>query len=437
VELGEAFKRIVGQHLLLIACFVMAGLLAAALIHQGASKTYASSTRLVLDTQDPKSRTEAAAIADTGQAIATSPAQVRAALSRLQMRRDPREVASQVSVRPLGTSGVLELSVNDRDRRAAQAIADALAAQVIRVRREVSDGELQQILGAINRQIDELGHRISNLDQAGGAAGSQRDFLAQRRATLEAERVSLLSNAVLRPTPSVISAATLPRHADASGALPILSLGAILGLFVGLGVAGLIEMIRPTLVGEDALAREFHTQSLGTLSGAPDEESVRDTPWLWDRIRIAGEAAGVRSVRLLGVGPSCDLRPLATTLTQHRDSHPGPRRAPKGSSGSGARGRGVPINVFDPHTWSPNGSGAALVLVLPNALKKSDIADANRLVALSRLPVLGVVTYERARSLKPKQHPLDTVVHLAKNGAGRGRAGQARIAKAIRSHVPQ
>jgi hypothetical protein len=74
---------------------------------------------------------------------------------------------------------------------------------------------------------------------------------------------------------------------------------------------------------------------------------------------------------------------------------------------------------------------------LPNALKKSDIADANRLVALSRLPVLGVVTYERARSLKPKQHPLDTVVHLAKNGAGRGRAGQARIAKAIRSHVPQ
>jgi hypothetical protein len=93
--------------------------------------------------------------------------------------------------------------------------------------------------------------------------------------------------------------------------------------------------------------------------------------------------------------------------------------------------------VFDPHTWSPNGSGAALVLVVPNALKKRQIADANRLVALSRLPVLGVVTYERARSLKPNQHHLDTVVLLARNGVGRGRAGQARIAEVIRSRVPQ
>jgi capsular polysaccharide biosynthesis protein len=437
VELGEAFKRIVAQHLWLIACFVIAGLVGAGLVHQEASKTYTSSTRLVLDTQDPKSRTEAAAIADTGQAIATSPAQVRAALSRLRVGRDSLGVADQVSVRPLGTSGVLELSVSDREARTARAIADALAAQVISARREVSDGGLQRILGTINRQIDDLGHGISNLDQAGGAAGSKRDFLAQRQSTLEAERVSLLSTAALRPAPSIISPATLPGHADASRALSILALGAILGLFAGLGVAGLIEMIRPTLVGKDALAREFNTQPLGTLSGAPDEESVLDTPWLWDRIRIAGEAAGVRSVWLLGVGPSRYLRPLATALTQQRDSHLAARRRPKRSSGSSAGASGVPINVFDPHTWSPNGSGAALVLVVPNALKKRQIADANRLVALSRLPVLGVVTYERARSLKPNQHHLDTVVLLARNGVGRGRAGQARIAEVIRSRVPQ
>jgi hypothetical protein len=93
--------------------------------------------------------------------------------------------------------------------------------------------------------------------------------------------------------------------------------------------------------------------------------------------------------------------------------------------------------VFDPHTWSPNGAGAALVLVLPSALKKNDIADANRLVALSRLPVLGVITYKRTRSPRANQRPLDTVVLLAKNGAGRGRAGQARIAKVVRSRVPQ
>lgn len=446
MELGEAFRRIVGQHVWLIACLVIAGLVAAALVHQGASKTYTSSTRLVLDTQDPKSRSEAAAIADTGQAIATSPAQVRSALSRAHVRRDPPEVAANhVSVRPLGTSGVLELSVSDRDRQDAQAIANALAVQVISTRRHVSDGELQQVLGTINQQLDDLDRAISSLDarvasgsaQASQAAAGQRDVLVQRRAALESDRVSLLSNAALRPTPSVISTATLPGHPGTSGAASILALGAILGLFAGLGIAGLIEMICPTLVGEDALAREFGTQSLGTLAGAPDEASVLDSPRLRDRIRIAGEAAGVRSVRLLGVGPSFDLRPLATSLAHRPGSEAGSPRAPKGSSRSGARARAVPINVFDPHTWSPNGAGAALVLVLPDALKKNDIADANRLVALSRLPVLGVITYKRTRSPRANQHPLDTVVLLAKNGAGRGRAGQARIAKAIRSRVPQ
>lgn len=220
MELGEAFRRIVGQHVWLIACLVIAGLVAAALVHQGASKTYTSSTRLVLDTQDPKSRSEAAAIADTGQAIATSPAQVRSALSRAHVRRDPPEVAANhVSVRPLGTSGVLELSVSDRDRQDAQAIANALAVQVISTRRHVSDGELQQVLGTINQQLDDLDRAISSLDarvasgsaQASQAAAGQRDVLVQRRAALESDRVSLLSAAARQPAVSSRSTATPPR----------------------------------------------------------------------------------------------------------------------------------------------------------------------------------------------------------------------------------
>src|SRR5205823_5755082 len=81
VELNEAFRRIVLQHVRLIACFVITGLAVGALVHRATGKTFTTSARLALDTQDPASRTEAAAIADMGQAIATSPAQIRAALN--------------------------------------------------------------------------------------------------------------------------------------------------------------------------------------------------------------------------------------------------------------------------------------------------------------------------------------------------------------------
>src|SRR5207248_6065006 len=127
-------------------------------IHLRAGTSYTASARLVLDTPDPKSRTEAAAIADTAQAIATSPAQVQAALQRIRLDRDSINVADHdVTVRPLGTSGVLQLSVKDRNAQAAAAIANSLADQVIRARLRISSGALQTALARIGKQIEDLG----------------------------------------------------------------------------------------------------------------------------------------------------------------------------------------------------------------------------------------------------------------------------------------
>src|SRR5207248_9699979 len=46
------------------------------------------------------------------------------------------------------------------------------------------------------------------------AASRKRDSLAQQRGELESEHVSLVSANALRPNPSVISPATIPRHPD-------------------------------------------------------------------------------------------------------------------------------------------------------------------------------------------------------------------------------
>jgi capsular polysaccharide biosynthesis protein len=408
VELNEAFRRIVLQHVRLIACFVITGLAVGALVHHTTGKTFTTSARLALDTQDPKSRTEAAAIADMGQAIATSPAQIRAALNRSHVHRDINGVAHRVAVRPLGTSGVLELSYSDRSAQGAKAVADALAAQLIRTRLAISSGKLRQALGASARQIDSFNRQIAELDAKAAfdpAAAAQRDLLAQQRSAIESERASLLSSAALQPKPSIISTAEVPAHATTSGLIPYMTLGAILGLILALGTAGLVEMIRPTVVGEDALAREFDAPLLGTLSGVPGEATLLgDTSSLADRIRLAGEGSHVHGVWLVGAGPSVDLSSLAVALTRSGESNGSSRGAKPARD---LHAHGVTIDVFDVHTWSPNGGGAGIVLVSPHALKKEDLIETNRLLELSRLPVLGLITYDGERPRRAGVLPFD------------------------------
>ena len=97
MELEEAFRRIVGQHWRLIVCFTVVGVAVTLFVHLQSNPTYTASARLVLDTPDPKSRTEAGAIADTAEAIATSPAQVQAALARIGVQRDALNVANELT----------------------------------------------------------------------------------------------------------------------------------------------------------------------------------------------------------------------------------------------------------------------------------------------------------------------------------------------------
>jgi uncharacterized protein involved in exopolysaccharide biosynthesis len=419
MELNQAFRRLVLQHVRLIACFVITGLAVGALVHRATGTSYTTSARLVLDTQDPKSRTEAAAIADMGQAIATSPTQIKKALVRSDVRRDVPSVSHHVAVRPLGTSGVLELSYSDRTAQGARAVANALAAQVIRARLAISNGTLRQTLEASGRQIEELSRNITELDARTAfdqAAVAQRDLLVQQRSALQSEQATLLASAAQRPTPSIISEATLPAQPNASGLIPYMTLGAIFGLILALGTAGLVEMIRPTVVGEDALAREFDAPLLGRLSGVPGQGSLAvDTTSLADRIRLAGETSDVHGVWLVGAGPTVDLRSLAVALTTPNGDSKG--RANGGRNGSS---RAPMIDVFDPHTWSPNGGGGGLVLVSPLALKKEDLVEANCLLELSRLPVLGLITYDGERPPRPAQPVAKTVDESVRGSARQG-----------------
>ena len=275
---------------------------------------------------------------------------------------------------------------------------------MIHARLGVSSGALQRALATISKQIDDLGGGTSSVD-------------VQQRSALEAERANLLSNAAFRPKPTVISPATTPRHADSSRWVPDLALGAILGLILGVGIAGLLELIRPTLVGDDALTRELGVPLLGRLHSDPGNASPIESMWLSERIKFAVEVAGVKNVRLLGAGPPADLETLAMSLREEDQNSSGNGR-PAGAKDEPAdramksrRGQGVGIDVFDLQTWSRNGGGTGLVLVCPNALKKTHLEDANRLIGVSGAPIVGLITYTRRT---PGQRWLGEMVAQAK-----------------------
>jgi capsular polysaccharide biosynthesis protein len=390
MELNEAGRRIFGQHWRLILGLMLAGIAVAALLHGGSVSTYTASTRLVLDNQDPKSRAESTSIADTAKAIATSPSQVRGALKDAHVTgRDPIDLAKHhVSIGALGTSAVLQLSVSDRNPRVAAAVATTLASRVIRARLDVSNGKLQQVLGQLEQRVDGLNRRIAAVDSP-----TLRASLGQQRSVLEAERVSLLSTEALRPKPSIISPATLPTHADSSGWVPYLVLGALLGLVLGVGAAGLLETVRPTLVGSNSLARAFETPLLGSLPSEPNEHAADALRRITPRLFFAAEAAGVGTVNLLATDPDVDLSRLAHGLEAAPADAFAPPRSPT-ETHSWLRIR--PFNLRDSSREVPGGVG--LVVVSPTALKKTQLIDVSHLLSVASLPLLGLLTYNPSPS---------------------------------------
>jgi capsular polysaccharide biosynthesis protein len=425
MELNEMGRRIFRRHWRLIALCVGLAVAAVLLVGLvgGAGATYTASARLVLDTADPKSRQESNVIADTAKGIATSPGQVRTALANIkdgraaEIIKDRRaaEIAKDhVSIQALGTSAVLQLSVSDRNRYVAAAVANALAERLIQVRVAVST-QLQQTLANLQQRIDELNSKIAALDvqadsltvqlaRVGSAAQASalrsqhdqllqsRDLLLQERGVAESERLSLLSQEGARPKPSIISSATVPRHADSSHLVSYLALGILLGLILGIGCAGTIELIRPTLVGGDAIARELGIPLLGSLPDEPLARAPRALHALRARLLLAADAGEIEAVAVVPVVEQVDLAPLVRLL----EGDPIAR---------------LSVRQFEPADMSPGLSGGlGLLAVGPSELQKADITDFAQFLTLTPHPVLGLITYDRRSANEPHPSPGTTEV---------------------------
>src|SRR6202049_834929 len=243
MELQEVARRILLGHWLVIVALVILSAGAVTAWDLSQAPTYTASTRLVLDAPPPTSGTEAQAIADAAKAIVTGPSHIIAALNNAGVVRDPVAVGRNIPLAPLGTSGILLLSVKDSTADGAAKITNALADDLIQTRLAVSPAAqraaLDDRIKAANDRIAVLDQQIASLDDQLAAlqVDSSNASTAAVRAQILADRITADSNersdltttelhfeseraalgsSTSTPTPSVIDRAVAPTHPDPS-----------------------------------------------------------------------------------------------------------------------------------------------------------------------------------------------------------------------------
>ena len=252
----ELFVRIVLGNWALIGAFTAVGLLVGYAVGYGEKATFTATARVILDAPDPQNATESTAIADTARAIVKSPSAVNAAVAGLG--RDPDREIGGITVAPLGTSGLIDISVRDEDPDVAARIANNLAATLIKTRKAASalPQDLSDQIAQVDNQISGLDGRINDFDaqlqalnDKVGTADSQvalkTQIIADRLAILTSERTALIErrqalegrHSLPARSALVVDAASAPDRADPSRLPGNVTLGGLLGLMMGLGGA--------------------------------------------------------------------------------------------------------------------------------------------------------------------------------------------------------
>jgi capsular polysaccharide biosynthesis protein len=408
VDLNEAARRILRHHWVLISLLTLVGLSVPLVLESYRGETYVATARISIGTTDTRDGQEANALADTALALATSPEIVRGALEQSSVQRDGADVAGQVRVEPVGTSGVLELSVTDQDAEVSARLANALAAEVVRIREDVVLGGTHQLLAQLDEQIAALDAQI-----AGAVTPEQSARAAAQRSSLEAQRRQLAQNVAVAVRPRVIDDSTVRGTLVSDPLATRLAVGALFGLVLGVALAATIEALRPTL-SRGSLARHLGAPLLGRLSKPPTAGAVVADPWLVGYLELAAESAGVDTIQLVAVDPRTDLAALAHSLSEQSDS--GLTVVPLELAASSREGgfahrRGL--------------TDLGLVVVTPDVVKAPALEGVERHVRLTRVPVIGVITYRG----RPKQDrvPLTEVHEGSRHGAPKAAPSAAPV----------
>lgn len=400
MDISDAIRRVLFRHRVLIV--ILTGTFAVLFFSLASGRTGAfnASSRLVLTSPEPGDVEAATSIADSAEAIASSPGIVAAVLAERDIDGSAARVAQVVSVEPIGSSGILQLTVSDQDPEAAADIANGLAERLVDVWDSTLGGDGGAVIDQLQQRIDEI--TIGQADVEGELARvtalllvtsdptsrerlvarqswltRQRDDLQQERVTLQTQFGILLVEQATQARPQIIDRASVPTERDATNAAPAAALGALLGLFIGLGVAAAIETYRPSLVGAEAVADALDVPVLGLLS---DPADLRERGLATLQAQLAAAAAGAELVEVIPVGGKIPPEILDVLSFEGSGGTAGPSVSVFGTNGTIELARNGHRKV-------------GLILVTPEVVKRSALRSIRDLRTMTSWPLLGIVAF--------------------------------------------
>jgi len=420
VELSEVWSRIFGRHRVLVIAFVLLGLGGGLAVHWSDKPNYRASTRLLASSTDPSTSNEAVAIADTMRALATGPSLIRKALGSIGVNRDPAEVAGNIDVRGLGSSGVVELQVSDRDPSVALRLTKAIGAAVVSQRVHDASNTTRHAISALRTQVKGFKRQIAHVDRelsavnanagsidpsvANRAIADREQLLAQRtglseQLTVLTSKEADLTSLLAAPAPAaMIDPPAGPAELIKPQRFPDLLLGGLLGLILGVAAAGVLETIRPTVVGRAAIARSLQTAVLGELRRSGGHWNLDDVLEAASHIGLAAAGSAVKRVDLLSTSAHIDVPRLASAVGDELTHLSVEVATPATIVGLVVSGGDAAGPARTAHRGRP-APDRGLVLVVPEAVKQADLEPARDFIAISGWPLLGVIIAHRSNAL--------------------------------------
>jgi len=274
VEIDEIAARLLRQYWALVLFCVLAPLVVIALTVAKQPPMYAASARIVSGNTVPASNAQAQALVSQIQGVATGRTTAANALAKAHVTRNLSNfVTSHVSVSGLGGSQVVDLTVTDRDPRAAATLAKELAQQVVQSINRTGQSGLSTTLNAIDQEIVRLSeqHGVAASQAAAAPKNEQLQSklagLNQVIANFSGDRSRLLIQASTQGLASVLDQPQVPQQSQSKALAQKLGRAAGLGLFVGILIAAIAETIRPTVPGARRVSRRLGTTVVDTTSG--------------------------------------------------------------------------------------------------------------------------------------------------------------------------
>jgi hypothetical protein len=243
---------------------------------------------------------------------------------------------------------------------------------------------------------------VRTLEAVRSEVERQRSYLEQRLVTLEQARANVTASQAERPQATIVDPAIPPADPVPSGLPVSVAIGAFLGLLVGIALGATIETFSPTVVGKTALERETEAPMLGELPAPPDRAERVDLGTIASHLAMAGATAQVDRIELIGIDRGMDLSAFARQLNKSMPADGGKpvrldivalneqtewekAKATASVKGDARAADGVRTNG---HRRS------GLVVVTPEAVKRTSLDPILSFRAFSGSPLLGIILYQ-------------------------------------------